>query len=109
VFEAAKQEAGLAHYEVRSWVGWHHHVTLSLVALWSLCCERRRVGGKTPAVTVSQVRELFTRLLRVPASSPERIAAAVSRVLWRKEAARIYKWYKATGKFPPQRPRPDTS
>ncbi len=45
-FEAAKQEAGLAHYEVRSWMGWHHHVTLSLVALWFLCCERRRVGGE---------------------------------------------------------------
>lgn len=45
VFEAAEQEAGLGHYEVRSWVGWHHHVTLSLPALWSLCCERRRVGG----------------------------------------------------------------
>ena len=22
-------EAGLDHYEVRSWVGWHHHMTLS--------------------------------------------------------------------------------
>jgi hypothetical protein len=29
--------------------------------------------------------------------------------LWRKEAARIYKWHKATGTFPPRRPRPDTS
>jgi hypothetical protein len=29
--------------------------------------------------------------------------------LWRKEAARIYKWHKATGKFPPRRSRPDTS
>jgi hypothetical protein len=48
VFEAAKQEAGLAHYEVRSWVGWHHHVTLSLLAFWFLCCERRRVGGENP-------------------------------------------------------------
>src|SRR5262249_9631855 len=48
VFEAAKQEAGLAHYEVRSWVGWHHHVTLSLVALWVLCCERRAGGGGNP-------------------------------------------------------------
>ena len=48
VFEAAKQEAGLAHYEVRSWVGWHHHMTLSLLALWFLCCERRRVGGENP-------------------------------------------------------------
>jgi len=48
-------------------------------------------------VTVSQVREIFTRLLRRPAPNPERIAAEVTRVLWRKEAARIYKWHKATG------------
>src|SRR3954471_2160837 len=48
VFEAARQEAGLGHYEVRGWVGWHHHITLSLLALWFLCCERRRVGGENP-------------------------------------------------------------
>jgi SRSO17 transposase len=48
VFEAAKGEAGLAHYEVRSWVGWHHHMTLSLLALWFLILERRRVGGENP-------------------------------------------------------------
>jgi hypothetical protein len=66
-------------------------------------------GGKTPAVTVSQVRENFTRLLRVAAPGPERIARQVTRVLWRKEAARIYEWYKATGRFPPRRLVPDTS
>ena len=54
-------------------------------------------------MTVSQLREIFARLLRVPAPSPERIAAEVTRVLWRKEAARIYKWHKATGTFPPRR------
>ena len=48
VFEAGNGEAGLDHYEVRSWVGWHHHMTLSLVALWYLCLERRRVGGENP-------------------------------------------------------------
>jgi SRSO17 transposase len=48
VFEAAQQEVGLAHDEVRSWVGWHHHVTLSLLALWFLCRERRRAGGENP-------------------------------------------------------------
>ena len=30
--EAAKQEAGLAQYEVRSWTGWHRHVTLACLA-----------------------------------------------------------------------------
>lgn len=31
-FEEAKAEVGLAHYEVRSWVGWQRHITLSLFA-----------------------------------------------------------------------------
>jgi SRSO17 transposase len=48
VFSAGKGEVGLGQYEVRSWVGWHHHMTLSLLALWFLCCERRRVGGENP-------------------------------------------------------------
>ena len=31
-FERAKGEVGLDQYEVRSWVGWHRHVTLCLLA-----------------------------------------------------------------------------
>jgi len=45
-FEAAKGEVGLDHYEVRSWVGWHHHMTLSMLALWFLVLDRRRLGKK---------------------------------------------------------------
>jgi len=45
-FEFAKGECGLAHYEVRSYVGWHHHMTLSMLALWFLTWERRRLGKK---------------------------------------------------------------
>jgi SRSO17 transposase len=48
VFRQAKGEVGLAHYEVRSWVGWHHHVTLAFLALWFLVLERRRLGGENP-------------------------------------------------------------
>jgi SRSO17 transposase len=48
LFQAGNGEAGLDHYEVRSWIGWHHHMTLALVALWFLCLERRRVGGENP-------------------------------------------------------------
>ncbi len=45
-FERAKGEAGLAQYEVRSWAGWHHHMTLSMLATWFLTLEARRVGKK---------------------------------------------------------------
>ena len=44
--EEAKQEVGLGQYEVRSWVGWHHHMTLCLLALWFLTLQRRRIGKK---------------------------------------------------------------
>jgi SRSO17 transposase len=31
-FEAAKGEVGLDQYEVRSWTGWHRHITLAMLA-----------------------------------------------------------------------------
>jgi SRSO17 transposase len=40
--ERAKSQAGLADYEVRTWHGWHHHQTLSLIATWFLVQETRR-------------------------------------------------------------------
>jgi SRSO17 transposase len=38
----AKSEAGLSDYEVRTWAGWHHHQTLSLIATWFLIREAGR-------------------------------------------------------------------
>lgn len=35
-FERAKGECGMGHYEVRSWTGWHHHMTMTLLAAWLL-------------------------------------------------------------------------
>jgi SRSO17 transposase len=46
VLQAGKGEVGLGQYEVRSWVGWHHHMTLSLLALWFVIQEKRRLGKK---------------------------------------------------------------
>jgi len=40
--ERAKGEAGLGGYQVRNWIGWHHHQTLSLMAAWFLNQETRR-------------------------------------------------------------------
>lgn len=38
--QTAKQEAGLDEYEVRSWTGWHRHITLSMLALAFLAAVR---------------------------------------------------------------------
>jgi SRSO17 transposase len=46
--QEGKSEVGLDEYEVRSWRGWHHHMTLSLLALWFLALERDEGQKKRP-------------------------------------------------------------
>jgi SRSO17 transposase len=41
--ELAKGECGLDEYEVRSWTGWHRHVTLSWLAVAVVAVIRSRV------------------------------------------------------------------
>jgi SRSO17 transposase len=48
LFQEGVQEVGLNHYEVRSWVGWHHHMTLTFLALWFLEWQRLRLRKKNP-------------------------------------------------------------
>lgn len=43
LFELAKGDCGLDEYEVRSWTGWHRHVTLSLWALAVVAVIRSRL------------------------------------------------------------------
>jgi SRSO17 transposase len=45
-FLRGKQELGLDDYEVRGWRGWHHHMTLVMMAFWFLELQRRRLGEK---------------------------------------------------------------
>lgn len=39
-----KSELGMDHYEVRSWRGWHHHMTMTLLAHHFLVRQRCRLG-----------------------------------------------------------------
>jgi SRSO17 transposase len=43
-FELAKGDCGLDEYEVRGWVGWHRHITLSLFALAVVAVIRSRAA-----------------------------------------------------------------
>jgi SRSO17 transposase len=45
-FEQAKGEVGLDQYEVRSWTGWHRHITLAMLAHAYLAVLRRAAGGE---------------------------------------------------------------
>jgi SRSO17 transposase len=52
-FEVAKQEVGLADYEIRSRHGWYRHVTLAMLALAFLTVMRIKLKAAAAAVTES--------------------------------------------------------
>jgi SRSO17 transposase len=64
-------------YQVRTWQGWHHHMALSLIAVWFLIDETHRGQQLTPALTLPQVRYGLSGFCRKVAFS--RVRQSVSR------------------------------
>lgn len=77
IFEEAKGEVGFDHYEMRSWIGWHHHMLLVALAHHFLVRLRVRFQQLAPALTVYQVRLLLASVLPRPVFDP---VAALQRV-----------------------------
>jgi SRSO17 transposase len=48
-FQAAKNEAGLDHYQVRTYTGWYRHITLSMLAHAYLAATAADAKGAAPA------------------------------------------------------------
>ena len=70
IFEEAKGELGFDHYELRSWVGWHHHMVLTSLAHHFLVRLRLQFAHLAPALTLYQVRLLLTAVLPKPLFTP---------------------------------------
>ena len=53
----------MAHYAVRKYPGWHHHMLVTMLAHFFLWHLKLRLGKKAPALTVSQLRMLLEVIL----------------------------------------------
>ena len=63
IFEESKGEVGMDHYEMRSWIGWHHHMLLVSLAHHFLVRLRIQFQEQAPALTIYQVRILLCSVL----------------------------------------------
>ena len=63
IFEESKGEVGMDHYEIRSWIGWHHHMLLVSLAHHFLVRLRIQFQDQSPTLTIYQVRLLLCSVL----------------------------------------------
>jgi len=107
-FKRGKSEAGMDAYQVRTWEGWHHHMALTLIAVWFLIGETHRGQQLTPALTLPQVRYGLSVLLLEVFCTPSipYICRQVHRQLMRNELARFYH-HRTRNCIPPKKLRRD--
>jgi len=58
-FEDGKGIAGLADYQVRNWTGWHHHMTMTILAMLYLLLLTLQLGKKAEFLTVQDAKEIL--------------------------------------------------
>jgi SRSO17 transposase len=89
-FQAAKSQTGLDHYQVRTWTGWHRHITLAMLALaFLMACattaappppadpwHHARHGGPI-ALTAAEIRRLINGLAAAPLPAAMRAISGI--------------------------------
>jgi SRSO17 transposase len=85
--EEGKGEVGMDDYQTRSWCGWHHHMTMTLLAHFFLVRLRLKFKDSAPALTVPQVRLLLQVVLPKKAFDAQEVLDLVRRMQYRHHAA----------------------
>lgn len=59
-FQDAKQSCGMKDYQVRSWMGWHHHMALVSMATLFVQQEKMVTNGTLPLLSCTDITEILT-------------------------------------------------
>jgi FOG: Transposase len=62
-FQDAKGPCGMADYQVRVWRGWHHHMSLVMIAMLFLLEERMQNEQEIPLLSCADITTLLARFL----------------------------------------------
>jgi hypothetical protein len=81
-FEETKTELGMDHYGVRKFSDWQHYMLTRMLAHFFLWQMKIRLGKKTPAITLSQLRVLLKVVLPMRVFDTK---AAIDLVKWIQE------------------------
>jgi SRSO17 transposase len=63
-FQEIKEQLGLHQYQVRSWVAWHHHVALTMMALHFILETQLENTEALPIMSCGDVKLLMSKILK---------------------------------------------
>jgi SRSO17 transposase len=87
-FEEGKQELGMGDYQLRSYLGWHHHMTLVILAHFFLVRLKLSLKDKAPNLTLPQAVMLLKASLPQASFDLDKTVRIVNYYQERHEAAR---------------------
>ena len=91
-----KSESGMADYQARKWMAWHHHMALVLMAMLFMLEERMRQSKVRPLLSCSDVEFILKSLLPKKISGPNDVLHQLDR-RHRKRASAIKSSYQRQG------------
>lgn len=86
-FEEGKQELGMGDYQLRSYKGWHHHMTLVILAHFFLVRLKLSLKDKAPKLTLPQTVLLLKASLPQPEFDLDKAVRTINYYQERHEAA----------------------
>lgn len=78
-FQEVKEQLGLAQYQVRGWVGWEHHIALTLMALHFMLQTRVEQEEELPLLSCSDIKLMLAKILSNKLRESGGISAAIGR------------------------------
>jgi len=86
-FEEGKTELGMAHYEVRKYPGWHHHMLMTMLAHFFLWHLKSRLEKKSARADGIAAAEIIGRRLPLRIETIDEVLAFVAWVQRRNHTA----------------------
>jgi len=62
-FKEAKNQVGMADYQVRSWAGFHRHMALCMIALNFMMEQKKEIKKHLPYITAEDIRQIIAFLI----------------------------------------------
>lgn len=72
-FQDLKDVLGMTDYQVRGWRAWHHHITLTIMALHYILEQKIKVHNEIPLLSCSDIKLFLALTLERKAADPEKV------------------------------------